>query len=62
MTTKTDFTPEAWQVILAAPGAIGTLVMNASFGLGNASILAAGQTGVLPVLLAIVAVTEQTSG
>jgi hypothetical protein len=35
VTTKTDFTPEAWQAILAAPGAIGTLVMNASFGLGD---------------------------
>jgi hypothetical protein len=24
VTTKTDFTPEAWQAILAAPGAIGS--------------------------------------
>ena len=35
MTTKTDFTPEAWQAILAAPVAITQLVMTASFGLGD---------------------------
>ena len=69
MTTKTDFTPEAWQVILAAPGAIGTLVMNASFGLGD-MIKEAGalskqidalvqQPGDLPLLVALAADYKQ---
>ena len=35
MTTKTDFKPEAWQAIVAAPAAITQLVMTASFGLGD---------------------------
>ena len=35
MTTKTDFTPEAWQAIVAAPAAITQLVMTASFGPGD---------------------------
>jgi hypothetical protein len=35
MTSKTDFTPEAWQAILAAPAAITQLVVTASFGLGD---------------------------
>ena len=69
MTTKTDFTPEAWQVILAAPGAIGTLVMNASFGLGDmikeASALSkqidalVQQPGDLPLLMALAADYKQ---
>ena len=69
MTTKTDFTPEAWQAILAAPGAIGTLVMNASFGLGD-MIKEAGalskqidalvqQPGDLPLLVALAADYKQ---
>ena len=69
MTTKADFTPEAWQVILAAPGAIGTLVMNASFGLGD-MIKEAGalskqidalvqQPGDLPLLVALAADYKQ---
>jgi len=32
MATKTDFTPEAWQAIIAAPTAIGQLVITASLG------------------------------
>ena len=69
MTTKTDFTPEAWQAILAAPGAIGTLVMNASFGLGDmikeASALSkqidalVQQPGDLPLLVALAADYKQ---
>ena len=69
MTTKTDFTPEAWQAILAAPGAIGTLVMNASFGLGNmikeTSALSqqidalVQQPGDLPLLVALAADYKQ---
>ncbi len=69
MTTKADFTPEAWQAILAAPGAIGTLVMNASFGLGD-MIKEAGalskqidalvqQPGDLPLLVALAADYKQ---
>ena len=69
MTTKTDFTPEAWQAILAAPGTIGTLVMNASFGLGD-MIKEAGalskqidalvqQPGDLPLLVALAADYKQ---
>ena len=69
MTTKTDFTPEAWQALLAAPGAIGTLVMNASFGLGD-MIKEAGalskqidalvqQPGDLPLLVALAADYKQ---
>jgi hypothetical protein len=69
VTTKTDFTPEAWQAILAAPGAIGTLVMNASFGLGD-MIKEAGalskqidalvqQPGDLPLLVALAADYKQ---
>lgn len=69
MTTKTDFTPEAWQAILAAPGAIGTLVMSASFGLGDmikeASALSKQidalmqQPGDLPLLVALAADYKQ---
>jgi hypothetical protein len=69
MTTKADFTPEAWQAILAAPGAIGTLVMNASFGLGDmikeASALSkqidalVQQPGDLPLLVALAADYKQ---
>jgi len=69
MTTKADFTPEAWQAILAAPGAIGTLVMNASFGLGDmikeASALSKQidalmqQPGDLPLLVALAADYKQ---
>ncbi len=69
MTTKTDFTPEAWQALLAAPGAIGTLVMNASFGLGDmikeASALSkqidalVQQPGDLPLLVALAADYKQ---
>lgn len=35
MATKTDFTPEAWKAILDAPGAVATLVVTASFGVGD---------------------------
>jgi hypothetical protein len=35
MTTKTDFTPETWQSIVAAPATIGQLVITASFGPGD---------------------------
>jgi hypothetical protein len=35
VTTKTDFKPEAWQAIVAAPAAITQLVMTASFGPGD---------------------------
>ncbi len=69
MTTKADFTPEAWQAILAAPGAIGTLVMNASFGPGDmikeASALSkqidalVQQPGDLPLLVALAADYKQ---
>jgi hypothetical protein len=69
MTTKADFTPEAWQAILAAPGAIGALVMNASFGLGDmikeASALSkqidalVQQPGDLPLLVALAADYKQ---
>ena len=69
MTTKADFTPEAWQAILAAPAAIGTLVMNASFGLGDmikeASALSkqidalVQQPGDLPLLVALAADYKQ---
>ena len=69
MTTKTDFTPEAWQAILAAPAAIGTLVITASFGLGD-MIKEAGalskqidtlvqQPGDLPLLVALAADFKQ---
>ncbi len=69
MTTKTDFTPEAWQAILAAPAAIGTLVISASFGLGDV-IKEAGalskqiatlvqQPGDLPLLVALAADLKQ---
>jgi len=69
MTTKTDFTPEAWQAILAAPGAIGTLVMTASFGLGDVLKEAKAlsqqlnalvqQPGDLPLLVALAADYKQ---
>lgn len=69
MTTKTDFTPEAWQALLAAPAAIGTLVMTASFGLGDmikeASALSkqidalVQQPGDLPLLVALAADYKQ---
>jgi hypothetical protein len=35
MTTKTDFTPDAWKAILDAPAAIAQLVVTASLGLGD---------------------------
>ena len=35
MATKADFTPEVWQSILNAPLTVGTLVMTASFELGD---------------------------
>ena len=69
MATKTDFTPEAWQAILAAPTAFGALVMNASFGLGDmikeASALSkqidalVQQPGDLPLLVALAADYKQ---
>ncbi len=69
MTTKTDFTPEAWQAILAAPAAIGTLVMTASFGLGDVLKEAKAlsqqmnalvqQPGDLPLLVALAADYKQ---
>jgi hypothetical protein len=69
MTTKTDFTPEAWQAILATPAAIGALVMSASFGLGDiikeASALSqqidtlVQQPGDLPLLVALAADYKQ---
>jgi hypothetical protein len=69
MTTKTDFTPEAWQAILAAPAAIGTLVITASFGMGD--VIKEGgalskqidalvqQPGDLPLLVALAADFKQ---
>jgi hypothetical protein len=69
MTTKTDYTPEAWQAILAAPAAIGTLVMTASFGLGDVLKEAKAlsqqlnalveQPGDLPLLVALAADFKQ---
>ena len=65
MATKTDFTPEAWQAILAAPTAIGQLVIMASFGVGD--VIKEGkalnqqmnalvqQPGDLPLLVAVAA-------
>jgi hypothetical protein len=35
MTTKTDFTPETWQSIVAMPATVGQLVITASFGPGD---------------------------
>ena len=69
MTTKTDFTPEAWQAILAAPAAIGPLVVTASFGLGDVIKEAKAlskqidalvqQPGDLPLLVALAADYKQ---
>jgi hypothetical protein len=69
LTNQTDFTPEAWQSILAAPAAIGALVMNTSFGLGNmikeTSALSqqidalVQQPGDLPLLVALAADYKQ---
>jgi hypothetical protein len=35
MSTKTDYTPEAWKAITAAPAGITQLVVTASFGVGD---------------------------
>ncbi len=69
MTTKTDFTPEAWQAILAAPTAIGQLVITASFGVGDVIKEAKAlsqqmnalvqQPGDLPLLVALAADFKQ---
>ena len=69
MTTKTDYTPEAWQAILAAPAAIGQLVITASFGLGDVLKEAKAlsqqmnalvqQPGDLPLLVALAADFKQ---
>ena len=69
MTTKTDFTPEAWQAILAAPTAIGQLVITASFGVGDVIKEAKAlsqqmnalvqQPGDLPLLVAVAADIKQ---
>jgi hypothetical protein len=69
MTTKTDYTPEAWQAILAAPAAISQLVITASFGVGDVikEAKALGQQmnalvqqpGDLPLLVALAADLKQ---
>jgi hypothetical protein len=69
MTTKTDYSPEAWQAILAAPAAITLLVVTASFGIGDlireAKALAeqidtlAQQPGDLPLMQALAADLKQ---
>ena len=35
MAIKADFTPEAWELVRTAPLSVATLVMTASFGLGD---------------------------
>ena len=69
MATKTDFTPEAWQAIIAAPTAIGQLVITASFGVGDVIKEAKAlsqqmnalvqQPGDLPLLVALAADFKQ---
>ena len=69
MTTKTDYTPEAWQAILAAPAAISQLVITASFGVGDVIKEAKAlsqqmnalvqQPGDLPLLVALAADFKQ---
>jgi hypothetical protein len=69
MTTKTDFAPEAWQAILAAPAAISQLVITASFGVGDVLKEAKAlsqqmnalvqQPGDLPLLVALAADFKQ---
>lgn len=69
MSTKTDYTPEAWKAITAAPAAVTQLVVTASFGVGDlikeAKALAqqiealVQQPGDLPLMAALAADLKQ---